>query len=363
MATIVTPPNIFLSGLQAKDEEQKRVEAEAAARRASEQANAINPLNVVADAIGRFFVSGGNPLAAATAFINPIKGQDVNIGKVATNVAGTAAGANILGDAGSVAAQKSGDLLGSIGQQVGRMANPENIGKSAVFLESLKGPEEATAAASKYRMVEATLAKTTQDTETHKAAMLKSGAEVGKLNAEAAQVSATTKATPKLQTYSSEIQEAVSANSLAELDKISNKIGFDTDVVSSVAISKELRKAIEEGRKEIRKNVRDDELLNVSKDTLALAREKAKTDAQIKREQIAAKKKQDSMDTLARGSKKKLSDSTLSAQGKKYAVQIGATAPSSLSANLIRQTIALSELPDEEKAYLLDKVNNRFKEN
>jgi len=86
------------------------------------KANTINPLNVGADALARFAGSGGNPLMAATALIDPIKGEKFQPTEVAK---GGVAGA--VGKAGL-----SGDMLA-----------PENLTKTALAAQGVMDRDKA----------------------------------------------------------------------------------------------------------------------------------------------------------------------------------------------------------------------------
>ena len=191
----VTPTSVFLSGLEEKDKRRKAEEA----KKKEERAGSVNPLNVIADAVARFVAAGGpsNPaayVAASTALINPIKGEQFDVGQVASR-----------SGAGSVAGKALGtpdegtDFLGGIGSSIGNLAKPENFNKTALFLKTLQGPEkgfEALSALDKLEQQKLASEEATEDRafktaerplklQKLKADLAKTGSEKGKLRTKA----------------------------------------------------------------------------------------------------------------------------------------------------------------------------------
>jgi len=117
-----------------------------------EKAATVNPLNMAADAIGRFLAAGGpsNPLAyvaAASALADPIKGEEFQPLDVAGRVATTAAASSLFptqtvgpGTGIEGPLQNTG-FLETAGRQIGQMADPKNLVKTRAFLQTLKASE------------------------------------------------------------------------------------------------------------------------------------------------------------------------------------------------------------------------------
>lgn len=115
-------------------EEKARLEAERQADKAKEEANTINPLNLIIDAATRYISSGGNPIAAATALINPVKGSEVRLDTIPGSIASgmMSKGLEPIGPPNPDILARGVDTLKNMG------SSPEMMMKSAAYLPTLQ---------------------------------------------------------------------------------------------------------------------------------------------------------------------------------------------------------------------------------
>jgi hypothetical protein len=128
------------AGAETRKKKGLEAKAKRAAERDKDEANAINPLNVAADAIARYVSSGFNPLAAGSALINPVKGNEfkpleVIPSGIASGLTAKALTPETLGPATAGPIEKAGQMISS-------MAKPD-LATTATYLSGMQDRNKA----------------------------------------------------------------------------------------------------------------------------------------------------------------------------------------------------------------------------